>query len=254
MLANEEWDQARQHFKAVFMPLGDVLYEPAMAVDHVYFPTTTVTSISCVMNHGRADALTLIGREGFVGVELLLGGGWTTCRAMVLREGWAYRIKLDLLNEECKRGSMRSVLLLYAQSLITQVAQTTVCNRHHSIDQQLCRWLLMFLDCQTSNELPLTHQQISELMGVRRGGVTEAARRLQFAGCIRCQRGHISVVDRMGLEARSCECYEIARREGQRLLRMSQPTLKKRAILPALDRLDIRRSQPSATHTSPTLA
>jgi DNA-binding transcriptional MocR family regulator len=147
---------------------------------------------------------------------------------------------------------MRSVLLRYAQSFITQVAQTTVCNRHHSIHQQLCRWLLMFSDCQTSNELPLTHQHISELMGVRRVSVTEAARRLQIAGYIRYQRGHISVVDRTGLEARSCECYEIAKREAQRLLQMSQQTVKKRAIPPAFDRVNIRRSEPSAAHASPS--
>jgi CRP-like cAMP-binding protein len=223
-----EWDRARRHFKPIFMPLGDVLYEPAMAVDHIYCPTTSVTSISCVMNDGRADALTLIGREGFVGVELLLGSGSAPCRAVVLSEGWAYRIKRELLNEECERGgSMRSVLLRYAQSYITQVAQTTVCNRHHSIDQQLCRWLLMFLDCQASNEVPLTHEHIAELMGVRRESVSEAARRLQTTGYIRYQRGHISVLERIGLEARACECYEIVKRETNRLLQMSRAELSR---------------------------
>ena len=250
-----EWDQARRHFKLIFMPLDDVLYEPAMSVDHIYFPTTSVTSISCVLNDGWADALTLIGREGFVGVELLLGGGPAPHRAVVLIEGWAYRIRRELLNAECARGgSMRSVLLRYAQSYITQVAQTTVCNRHHSIDQQLCRWLLMFLDCQASNEVPLTHEHIAELMGVRRESVTEAACRLQFAGYIRCQRGHISVVDRTGLESRSCECYEIAKRETERLLQMSQHTVKKRAIPPAVDRVNIGRSETSAAHASPNFS
>jgi CRP-like cAMP-binding protein len=226
-----EWGRAGRHFKPIFMPLGAVLYEPATAVNHIYFPTTSVTSISCVMNDGRADALTLIGREGFVGVELLLGSGSAPCRAVVLSEGWAYRIKREFLNEECERGgSMRSVLLRYAQSYITQVTQTTVCNQHHSIDQQLCRWLLMFLDCQASNELPLTHEHIAELMGVRRASVTEAARRLKIARYIRYHRGHFFVVDRTGLEARSCECYGIAKRETERLLQMSQQTVKERQL------------------------
>jgi CRP-like cAMP-binding protein len=250
-----EWDRVRRHFKPIFLPLGDVLYEPRDGRDHIYFPTTSVTSISCVMNDGRADALTLTGREGFVGVELLLGSGSALCRAMVLSEGWAYRIKRELANEECERGgSMRSVLLRYAQSYITQLAQTTVCNRHHSIDQQLCRWLLMFLDCQASNEVPLTHEHIAELMGVRRESVTEAARRLQIAGYIRYQRGYISVLDRTGLEARSCECFEIAKREIERLLQMSQQTVKKRATPPAVDRVNIGRSEPSAGHASPNFA
>jgi CRP-like cAMP-binding protein len=246
-----EWDEARPHFRAVFMPLGDVLYEAGMAVDHIYFPTTSVTSISCVMNDGRADALTLIGREGFVGVELLLGSGSAACRAVVLSEGWAYRITRKLLNEMCERGNaMRSVLLRYALSYITQVAQTTVCNRHHTIDQQLCRWLLMFLDCKTSNDLPLTHAHLSELMGVRRGSVTDAARRLQIAGYIRCRRGHITLVDRAGLEARSCECHEIVKQEAARLLQMSQKTVKHRAILPDLNRVNVRRAEPAAAHAS----
>ena len=225
-----EWKRAEQNFKPIFMPLGDVLYEPAGLVNHIFFPTTSVLSVSCVMADGWADALTLVGREGFASVEVFLGGDSAPCRAAVLSEGWGYRIKRDLLGQACEQGgSMRSVLLRYAQSYITQVAQTTVCNRHHSIDQQLCRWLLMFLDCRASNEMPLTHEHIADLMGVRRAGVTEAARRLKIAGYIRYQRGHFSVVDRTGLEARSCECYGIAKRETERLLQMSQQTIKERA-------------------------
>jgi CRP-like cAMP-binding protein len=218
-----EWKRARPHFKPIFMPLGDMLYEPARLIDHIYFPSTSVISISYPTAGGRADALTLIGREGFASVEGFLGGDSPACRAVVLSEGWGYQIKRALLNQACgSGGSMRSVLLRYAQSYLTQVAQTTSCNRHHSIDQQLCRWLLMFLDRRALNELPLTHEHIAELMGVRRESVTEAARKLQIAGCIRCRRGHISVVDRPGLEARSCECYRIAKRETDRLLEMSR--------------------------------
>jgi CRP-like cAMP-binding protein len=217
-----EWECAGRDFKPIFMPLGDVLYEPARRVNHIFFPTTSVLSVSCLMADGRADALTLIGREGFASVEVFLGGDSAPCRAAVLSEGWGYRIRRELLGQACEQGgSMRGVLLRYAQSYITQVGQTISCNRHHSIVQQLCRWLLMFLDRQASNELPLTHEHIAELMGVRRESVTEAARKLQIAGCIRYQRGHIWVGDRTGLEARSCECYRVAKRETDRLLEMS---------------------------------
>jgi CRP-like cAMP-binding protein len=172
---------------------------------------------------GRADALTLIGREGFASVEVFLGGGSAICRAVVLSEGWGYRIRRELLAQACEqRRSMRSVLLRYAQSYIAQVGQTVSCNRHHSIVQQLCRWLLMLSDRRSSNELPLTHEHIAELMGVRRESVTEAAHKLQIAGCIRYQRGHISVIDRTSMEARSCECYRIAKREADRPLEMSR--------------------------------
>src|SRR5450631_335664 len=218
-LTTIEWERVRKSLRPIFMPLGDVLYEPGMNISHLYFPTTSVVAISCVMTDGRADAMMLIGREGFAGVEVLLGGDSAPCRAVVLRQGWGYRIERDLINRECGRGgSMRSVLLRYTQSYLTQVAQTSVCNRHHSIDQQLCRWLLMFLDRQASNELAFTQEQIADLIGVRRESVTEAARKLQLTGSIRYQHGHISVVDRMDLETRSCDCYEIATREADRLL------------------------------------
>ena len=219
-----EWGRVRRNLKQVFMPFGDVLYEPAMPISHIYFPTTSVISISRVMTDGHTDAVTLIGCEGCASVEVCLGGDSAPCRAVVLSEGWGYQIKCDLLNqgEYGQGGSMHSVLLRYAQSYITQVAQTSVCNRHHSIDQQLCRWLLMFLDCQSSNDLALTHEHIAELMGVRRESVTEAAIRLQIAGSIRYSRGHISVVERTGLEARACECYGIAKRETDRLLEISR--------------------------------
>jgi CRP-like cAMP-binding protein len=249
-----EWEWAGRNFKPVFMPLGDVLYEPARLIEHIYFPSTSVLSISYLTADGRADALTLIGREGFASVEVFLGGSSAACRAVVLSEGWGYRIRRALLNQMCGRdGSMRSVLLRYAQSYITQVAQTTSCNRHHAIDQQLCRWLLMFLDREASNELSLTHEHVAELMGVRRESVTEAARKLQIAGCIRYQRGHISVVDRTGLEARSCECYRIAKRETDRLLEMSL-SAKMAVTRAAVDRVRSGRSEPSTRHAASTFA
>ena len=250
-----EWERVRRHFKPIFTPLDDVLYEPKMAVDHIYFPTTSVISVSCVMNDGRADALTLIGREGFAGVELSLGSGPAPCRAVVLSEGWAYRIKRNLLTEELDRsGLLRSMLLRYAQSYITQVAQTTVCNRHHSIDQQLSRWLLMFSDRLASNEVLLTHEHIAELMGVRRESVSEAAGKLQAAGYIRNRRGRISVVDRGGLEACACECYEIVKRETDRLLQMSRRITPRPMIPPAVDRVDTEGSKRIAAHAAPTFA
>src|SRR5450631_2543862 len=235
-LTTIEWERVRKSLRPIFMPLREVLYEPGMNISHLYFPTTSVIAISCVLADGRADAVTLIGREGFAGVEVFLGGDSAACRAVVLSQGWCYRIERELLNRECGRGgSMRSVLLRYTQSYFTQVAQTSVCNRHHSIDQQLCRWLLMFLDRQGSNDLPLTQEQIAGLMGVRRESVTEAARKLQIAGSIRYQRGHISVVDRMDIETRSCECYEIATRESDRLLEMSHRSTKLAAVQAAVN-------------------
>ena|SRR5450631_1074764 len=245
-----EWERAERNFKPIFMPLGDVLYEPAGLINHIVFPTTSVLSVSCVLADGRADALTLIGREGFASVEAFLGGGSARCRATVLSEGWGYRIRRELLGQACEQGSsLRSVLLRYAQSYITQVAQSISCNRHHSIVQQLCRWLLMFMDRQASNELPLTHERIAELMGVRRESVTEAARKLQIAGCIRYTRGHISVLDRTGLEARSCECYRVAKRETDRLLEMSR-SAKIAITQAAVDRVRGGRSEPSTRHAA----
>jgi CRP-like cAMP-binding protein len=245
-----EWERAEQNFKPIFMPLGDVLYEPAELVNHIFFPTTSVLSVSCVLADGQAVALTLIGREGFASVEVFLGGDSAPCRAVVLSEGWGYRIRRDLLGQACEQGgSMRSVLLRYSQSYLTQVAQTVSRNRHHSIVQLLCRWLLMFLDRQASNELHLTHEHIAELMGVRRESVTEAARKLQIAGCIRYTRGHISVIDRTGLEAGSCECYRVIKRESDRLLEMSR-SAKIAITQAAVDRARIERSEPSTRHAA----
>jgi CRP-like cAMP-binding protein len=160
-----DWEQARKDLKPIIMPLGDLLYGPGMHMEHLYFPTTSVISISCMMTDGWTDAIALVGCEGFVGVEVFLSADSARCRAIVLSEGCGYQIKREALNQQCARGgSMRSVLLRYTQSYIAQVAQTIACNRHHSIDQQLCRWLLMYLDRQASNELTLTHEHIAELI------------------------------------------------------------------------------------------
>jgi len=242
-----DWEQARKDLKPIIMPLGDLLNEPGMRTEHLYFHTTSVISISCVMTDGWTDAIALIGCEGFAGVEVFLGADSAPCRALVLSEGCGYQIKREALNQLCARGgSMRSVLLRYTRSYIAQVAQTIACNRHHSIDQQLCRWLLMYLDRQASNEPTLTHEHIAELMGVRRESVTHAASRLQTAGCIRYHRGHISVVERTGLEARSCECYGIGRRETDRLLEISPRNTKMAVPHAAVEGFRIERSTPAA--------
>jgi CRP-like cAMP-binding protein len=224
LLATLPWAQwAERIFKPIFMPPGDVINEAARLVNHIYFPTTAVFSVSSVMADGRANALTLIGREGFSSIEVFLGGDSASCRAVVLSAGWGYQIRRELLEQECGRCSaMRTALLRYAKSYIAQVAQTTACNRHHTVDQQLCRWLLMILDRQPSNELPLTHDRIAELMGVRRESVSEAAYALKIAGCIRYRRGRITVIDRTGLEVRACECYEIVKRETDTPLESAQ--------------------------------
>jgi CRP-like cAMP-binding protein len=245
---------AGRNCKPTFVPVGAVLYEPAMRANHIFFPTTSVLCVSCVMADGGADALTLIGREGFAGVEVLLGGDSGTCRVAVVSEGWGYRIKRELIGQACEQGSsMRSMLLRYAESYITQVGQTISCNRHHSIVQQLCRWLLMHMDRQESNELPLTHEHLAALMGVRRESVTEAARRLQIAGCLRYQRGHISVLDRAVLEARSCECYRISKRETDRLLEMYR-SVEMAVTRATVDRVPSRPSEPSTRRAAPSFA
>jgi CRP-like cAMP-binding protein len=254
-LAGAEWERIRTNLKPIFLPLGDVLYEPGMRLDHLCFPTTSVLSISCVMVDGRADAVALVGREGFATVEVFLGSDSASCRAVVQNEGWAYQIKRELLNQECERsGSMRSVLLRYTQSYITQVAQTIACNRHHSIDQQFCRWLLMFSDRLISNDLTLTQERVAELMGVRRESVTTAASKLQIAGLIRYHRGRISVVDRNGLEVNSCECYGIAKREANRLIGISQSHTRMATTQGPVHRARIERSEPPTANASQKFA
>jgi CRP-like cAMP-binding protein len=207
------------HLEPVPMPLGDVLYEPGIQMRHVYFPTTSIVSLLCVIEDGASTEIAVVGNEGIVGVSLFMGGETTPSRAVVQSAGHAYRLQGQLLKDEFYRaGPMQRLLLRYTQALLTQMAQTAVCNRHHSLDQQLCRWLLLSLDRLPSNELVMTQELIANMLGVRREGVTEAAGNLQKAGLIEYHRGHITVLDRAGLEARACECYVVVKKECDRLL------------------------------------
>jgi len=201
------------------MPLGHVLYESGVQMRHVYFPTTSIVSLLYVMEDGASAEIAVVGNEGVVGVSLFMGGESTTSRAVVQSNGHAYRLKAQLLKDEFFRaGPMQRLLLRYTQALLTQMAQTAVCNRHHSLDQQFCRWLLLSLDRLSSNELVMTQELIANMLGVRREGVTEAAGNVQRAGLISYNRGRITVLDRPGLEARACECYAVVKKEFDRLL------------------------------------
>ena len=201
------------------MPLGEVLYESGSRLSHVYFPTDSIVSLLYVMEDGASAEIAVVGNEGMVGVALFMGGETTPSRAMVLSGGFAYRLSGQLLKREFSRAvTMQHLLLRYTQALLTQMAQTAVCNRHHSVDQQLCRWLLMSLDRLSSNQLTMTQELIANMLGVRREGVTAAAGKLQAMGLIRYSRGHITVLDRRGLEAHACECYYVVKREFDRLL------------------------------------
>ena len=201
------------------MELGEVLYEPGVRLRHVYFPTTSIVSLLYVMEDGASAEIAVVGNEGMLGISLFMGGETTPSHAVVQSAGYGVRLKAQLLKDEFARfGPMMHLLLRYTQALITQMAQTAVCNRHHSVDQQLCRWLLLSLDRLSSNELSMTQELIANMLGVRREGVTEAAGKLQDAGLIRYQRGRITVLDRPGLEARACECYQVVKAEFDRLL------------------------------------
>jgi CRP-like cAMP-binding protein len=203
----------------VSMRLGEALYESGSQMSHVYFPTTSIVSLLYVMENGSSAEIAIVGNEGVVGVALFMGGETTPSRGIVQSAGHAYRLKgLHLKEEFTRAAELQQVLLRYTQALLTQMAQTAVCNRHHSVDQQLCRWLLLSFDRLPGNELIVTQELIASLLGVRREGVTEAAGKLQKAGLIRYNRGHISVIDRPGLEARSCECYAVLKKEFDRLL------------------------------------
>ncbi len=201
------------------MRLGDVLYESGAQMRSVYFPTTSIVSLLYVMEDGASAEIAVVGKEGIVGVSLFMGGETTPSRAVVQSAGHAYRLTGQQLKDEFYRnGPLQHLLLRYTQSLLTQMAQTAVCNRHHSLDQQLCRWLLLSLDRLPSDELVMTQELIANMLGVRREGVTEAAGNLQRAGLIEYSRGRIKLLDRPGLEARACECYAVVRTECDRLL------------------------------------
>ncbi|GAB3253323.1 Crp/Fnr family transcriptional regulator [Chitinimonas naiadis] len=219
MLPPAEWERWRTQLEPVDLALGDVLYESGGKMSHVYFPTSAIVSLLYVMENGASAEIAVVGNEGIVGISLFMGGGSTPSRAVVQSAGKGFRLGAHALKDEFNRsGPTMHLLLRYTQALITQMAQTAVCNRHHSLDQQLCRWLLLSLDRLQGNELLMTQELIANMLGVRREGVTEAALKLQAVGLIRYSRGHISILDRRGLEKRSCECYAVVKKEYDRLL------------------------------------
>lgn len=220
-----ERERVYPELELVTMPLGRVLYESGSKLDHVYFPADCIVSLLYVMADGASAEIAVVGNDGVVGVALFMGGETTPSRAVVQSAGLAYRLSGSAMKLEFRRGgAMQHLLLRYTQALLTQMAQTAVCNRHHSVDQQLCRWLLLSLDRLSSNELKMTQELIANMLGVRREGVTEAAGKLQAAKVIRYSRGRITVLDRAALEAHACECYAVVKRESDRLL----PTLDAR--------------------------
>ena len=218
-LPEYEWARLKDNLELIELPLGKVLYESGATLTHVYFPTTAIVSLLYVMEDGDSAEIAVVGSEGIVGIALFMGGESTPSRAVVQSAGWAFRLKSQLLKNEFNRsGFLMHLLLRYTQALITQMSQTAVCNRHHSLDQQLCRWLLLSLDRLMGDELVMTQELIANMLGVRREGVTEAAGRLQQRGFISYRRGHISVLDRAGLEGHVCECYGVVKKEFTRLL------------------------------------
>jgi CRP-like cAMP-binding protein len=217
-LPPEEWKRWQPLLEAVTMPLGEVLYESGAVLSHVYFPTTAIVSLLYVLENGASAEIAVVGNEGIVGISLFMGGESTPSRAVVQSAGSGFRLKAQTMKDEFLRIPVLHLLLRYTQALITQMAQTAVCNRHHSLDQQLCRWLLLSLDRLHGDELVMTQELISNMLGVRREGVTESALKLQKAGLIRYARGHITVTNRPGIEKRSCECYAVVKKEYDRLL------------------------------------
>lgn len=214
-----EFERLAAYLELVPLALGDALYEPNGQLRYAYFPTTAIVSLHYVMESGASVETAGVGNEGVVGVALFMGGDTTPSSAVVQTAGHAYRLDRHVLVEEFARaGRLQRVLLLYTQALITQMAQTAACNRHHSVEQQLCRWLLLTLDRLPSNELTMTQELVASMLGVRREGITEAAGKLQRSGLISYRRGHIAVLDRPALEQHACECYGVVRKEMRRLL------------------------------------
>lgn len=221
----DEYQRLAPDLEKVDLVLGDSLVESGQAMQHVYFPTDSIVSLLCVMEDGDSTEIAVVGAEGIVGISLFMGGETTPSRAIVQSAGTAYRLKGHLLKDEFYRaGALQGLLLRYTQALLTQMAQTAVCNRHHSLDQQLCRWLLLSLDRLPTHELLMTQELIANMLGVRREGVTESAGKLQKAGLISYHRGRITILDRPGLEERVCECYAVVRKEYERLLSYRRPT------------------------------
>src|SRR5450759_5384415 len=229
-LPAEILERISPHLELISMPLGEVLCESGGQLQHVYFPTTAIVSLHYVMENGASTEIAGVGNEGVLGISLFMGGNTTPSRATVQTAGYGYRLKGRLLMEEFNRaggrrtGALQNLLLRYTQALMTQMSQTAVCNRHHSVEQQLCRWLLLTLDRLPSNELTMTQELIACMLGVRREGITETAGNLQRAGLISYRRGHISVLDRSGLESHACECYSVVKKEFHRLLSDARDT------------------------------
>lgn len=224
-LPSDEYERIFPHLELIEMPLGSVLYESGEKLHHVHFPMDCIISLLYVMENGSSAEIAVVGFEGAVGLALFMGGQTMPNRAVIQSAGYSYRIRSSLFMQEFDRhGAMLHLMLKYTQALITQMAQTAVCNRHHSVDQQLCRWLLLSLDRLPSKELIMTQELIANMLGVRREGVTEAAGRLRQAGLIEYSRGHVTVLDREGLEARVCECYQVVKSEFDRLLPVTTRT------------------------------
>jgi CRP-like cAMP-binding protein len=215
-----ELERLKPHLELVHMPLGDVLCESGGRLPYVYFPTSTIISLHYILENGASSEIAGVGNEGMLGISLFMGGESTPSWATVQTAGYGYRMKAALLLQEFNQGGpVQRLLLRYTQVLITQISQTAVCNRHHTIEQQLCRWLLLTLDRLNSEELVMTQELIASMLGVRREGITEAAGKLQQAGIIRYRRGHITVLDQLGLKAHVCECYDVVKKEFDRLFR-----------------------------------
>ena len=224
-LPADRYERLFSQLERVPMSLGEVLYETGEELRYVYFPTTSIVSKYCVMENGASTEIAVVGNEGMIGISVFMGGGTMPNRAIVRNEGYAYRLRkhlfiraLDLPDLGRYDRTLQYLLLRYSQALITQVAQSAVCNRHHTLYQQLCRWLLQSLDRLSSDEITMTQEMIAHMLGVRREGITEAARKLQREGLIDYHRGHITVLDRQGLEAHTCECYQVVKMEFDRLL------------------------------------
>jgi CRP-like cAMP-binding protein len=214
-----DFARLQSSLKLVPLRLGEVIYEPGSQVDHLYFPTTAIVSLLYMTAAGACAEIAVVGNDGILGVALFMGGETTPSRAVVQSAGHAYQLAGNILKDEFNRaGALQHVLLRYTQALLTQMGQTAVCNRHHTLDRQLCRWLLVSLDRMSGNKLFMTQELIANMLGVRREGVAEAAGKLQTAGLIKYSRGHIIVTDRAGLEARACECYAVVKKEFDRLL------------------------------------
>jgi CRP-like cAMP-binding protein len=218
-LPEAEWQRWLPQLEWTDLALGQVIYESGRELSHVYFPTTAIVSLLYVLEDGASAEIAVVGHEGLVGISLFMGGGSTPSRAVVQSAGQGFRLRAGAMKDEFNRaGPVMHLLLRYTQALITQMAQTAVCNRHHSLDQQLCRWLLLSLDRLQGTELVMTQELIANMLGVRREGVTEAALKLQKLGLISYARGRIQLLDRAGLESRTCECYDVVRKEYARLL------------------------------------